>query len=401
MVNDTVKVIEDLFDLGDLKSHDNTQAEEYECSSVDNEPFEKLTEGINIDIEESKDKGINLELKENKEDPHDIVKDVSSKKCEKKDIIESKEPMKEHEVHSSVALDTVSGFDSEWDSIPEKEDLKEEALNEDKEIQATMGDDIFNPDAVEELDEEVLEKPKVKEGVLDEIPMDSKSMLDGDKLVWSLNSSSSMYDTFYDQKKIVLDSCLAGGQVEFSIWNKELEEAQVDVVTEVFDQQLIIRQMEEIQQFRNRVKFIGVRVNNQYFLFDRFTPLLRGYLARIQYLKPVLKQDGLILEHMGDVELYFERLRALHKSVSDTEKNLAAAYDMLSRKVTICMELPPAERYNKESSKSYKAKFSSNEESKPQEEESEPQEEEFDGLPYGAKAGYKEKVSGPCSWGDM
>jgi hypothetical protein len=74
---------------------------------------------------------------------------------------------------------------------------------------------------------------------------------------------------------------------------------------------------------------------------------------------------------------------------------------MLSRKVTICMELPPAERYNKESSKSYKAKFSSNEESKPQEEESEPQEEEFDGLPYGAKAGYKEKVSGPCSWGDM
>jgi len=87
-----------------------------------------------------------------------------------------------------------------------------------------------------------------------------------------------------------------------------LEEAQVDVITEVFDQQVIIRQMEEVQQFRNRVKYIGVRVNNQHFLFKRFTPLLRGYLSRIQYLKPVLKQDGLVLEHMGDIEMYFERL---------------------------------------------------------------------------------------------
>jgi len=203
-----------------------------------------------------------------------------------------------------------------------------------------------------------------------------------------------MYDSFYRQKKIVLDSCLIGGQVQFSLWKKELEEASVDVVSEVFDQQVIIKQMEEVQQFRNRVKYIGVRVNNQYFLFDRFTPLLRGYLARIQYLKPVLKQDGLILEHMGDVEMYFERLRGLHKSVADTEKNLAAAYEMLSRKVTICMELPPAERYSKPEEKTYKfqSQLQRVEEEVPEEME------EFDELPTGAKAGPKENVSGPTGW---
>jgi hypothetical protein len=223
-------------------------------------------------------------------------------------------------------------------------------------------------------------------------------LIDGDKIRWSLKSPSEMYIPFYMQKKVVLDSCLIGGQIEFSLWKKELEDAAVSVVSEVFDQQVIIRQMEEVQQFRNRVKYIGVRVNNQYFLFDRFTPLLRGYLARIQYLKPVLKQDGLILEHMGDVEMYFERLKGLHKSVADTEKNLAAAYEMLSRKVTICMELPPVERYEKPSpeSKLNTNKFVNNREDSVSEDMT-----GFDDLPIGAKAGPKERVSGATTWGKL
>ena len=157
--------------------------------------------------------------------------------------------------------------------------------------------------------------------------------------------------------------------------------------------------MEQVQQFRNRVKYIGVRVNNQYFLFDRFIILLRGYLARVQYLKPVLKQEGLILEHLGDIELYFERLRALHKSVGDSEKNLAAAYEMLSRKVTICMELPPAERYERPSS--YNSKFSNFQEKKVVVEKSSVDLKSFDDLPDNAQAGQKEQKVGKIGWGDI
>jgi hypothetical protein len=113
-------------------------------------------------------------------------------------------------------------------------------------------------------------------------------------------------------------------------------------------------------------------------------------LARIQYLKPVLKQEGLILEHMGDVEMYFEKLRGLHKSVADTEKNLAAAYEMLSRKVTICMELPPVERYSKADRKE-RPQFQYEE--KPSEEL-----DDFDDLPSGAAAGPEIKKSGPTGW---
>ena len=215
------------------------------------------------------------------------------------------------------------------------------------------------------------------------------------KIEWSLKSPSEMFSKFYHQKNMFLKKCVVGGQVEYSRWMEELEEAEVDVVTEVFDQQVIIKQMEKVQQCRNRVKYIGVRVNNQYYLFDRFIGLLRGYLARIEYLKPVLKQDGLILEHMGDIEMYFERLKALHNSVSITEKNLAASYEMLSRKVTICMELPPIERYERPSLSEHKSKFIN------KNKENLDGLEDFDDLPENAKAGPKEKNSGSIGWNEI
>jgi len=93
--------------------------------------------------------------------------------------------------------------------------------------------------------------------------------------------------------------------------------------------------------------------------------------------------------------MYFERLRGLHKSVADTEKNLAAAYEMLSRKVTICMELPPVERYNKPEATPYHSKFSTSKEITPSELD------DFDNLPDHAEAGPLEKKSGAISWNEI
>ena len=398
MTDDSLKEFEEMFNLNSSKDDENTQAEEYGHSMDSEEPFEKLAKEVSGDIKNISDNGKGIEVEV--EDPHDIIKDVMSK--EHKEIEQVKEEPEE-------VLTTISD-DIDFDTLPDmepKEESKEEkiaeAIMEIKEVHDKFNKNDFINDVREEDQKDIsksLEKDQTSP--LDEIKVQSCSMIEDDKIKWSLKSPSVMYEPFYRQKKVVLDSCIIGGQVEFSLWSKELEEAQVDVVTEVFDQQVIIKQMEAVQQFRSRVKYIGVRVNNQYFLFDRFTPLLRGYLARIQYLKPVLKQDGLVLEHMGDVEMYFEKLRGLHKSVADTEKNLAAAYEMLSRKVTICMELPPAERYSKPGHQGnlprYKYEEESSEESleKPLEKLS-----DFDDLPTGAEAGPEVKKSGPTGWDSL
>ena len=78
--------------------------------------------------------------------------------------------------------------------------------------------------------------------------------------------------------------------------------------------------------------------------------------------------------------------------MGDTDKNLSAAYEMLSRKVTICMELPPVERYSKPDNKSYHSKFDTVKKIISSEMES------FDDLPDNATAGPEEKKSGAIGW---
>jgi len=394
----TLKEFEKMFDITPSVKDDDTQSEEYAHSNDSKDPFDKLVSEVHDNIKEISDKGFILEVKEKVvEDPHDIIKDVALKEPKEEQlgfdkVEEPKEEPKEDDAMLSAFME------DDFDTLPEmeiekiEEKIEEEPKEEVKELSGEIREVIAD---ISEFHNDIKDKEEDEDSVLDEIKVGSCAMTENDKIKWSFTSTSTMYDTFYQQKKRVIDSCLVGGQVEYSLWTKELEEASVNVVTEVFDQQVIIRQMEEIQQFRNRVKYIGVRVNNQYFLFDRFTPLLRGCLARIQYLKPLLKQDGLVLEHMGDVEMYFERLRGLHKSVADSERNLAAAYEMLSRKVTICMELPPAERYSKPEEKKYRLQQEHIEYKVPE------HIKDFDDLPDNASAGPKEHKIGVVGWDSL
>ena len=390
-----IKKFEEMFDLNLNKNND--QAEEYGDSTETEEPFDNLAGEMQKEIDGMSDKGSALAV----EDPHDIVKDV----CSKGHDFEIVEQVEEQKQEMPVEED-------DFDELPEQEISTKEVVDEVNEVHEKMEEEsrIPNKETVEAIKEAEDGGGKTFETVdelIEELDSDEdiKPLIVNDKIQWYLKSSSDMYNNFYVQKRTFLDICIyqAGGQIEYTRWTKELEEAEVSVVSEVFDQQVIIRQMEDVQQHRNRVKYIGVRVNNQYYLFERFISLLRGCLAKIQYLKPILKQEGLILEHMKDIELYSERLKALHNSVSTTEKNLAATYEMLSRKVTICMELPPVERYEKPDRsyrpKSYVAEEKANENSLSEGMHG------YDDLPNNAmvspKVDHKKRLSGEMSWADF
>jgi hypothetical protein len=369
---DSLKKFEEMFDLD--SNGENDQAEEYGNSTGSNETFEDLSKEVQAEIKEIPDKGSSIKV----EDPHDIIMEVSSR---------------EGKIQEAVAEEVVEKVEEQQDF----DDFDELVVDEDS-INLNFASKEKEKE-VEEKEKEVEEKEKEVEEKEKETEVEKKETVEyifggGDKSVeWYLNPPADMYDGFYREKRKFLTKCIVGGEIEYARWTKELEEAQVDVVTEVFDQRVIIRQMEEIQQYRDRTKYIGVRVNNQYYLFDRFIVLLRGALAKVQYLKPVLKQDGLILEHMGDIELYMQRLKALHNSILATEKNLAASYEMLSRKVTICMELPPAERYDKKDSQQIRPPFSYQQENK--------ELRDYDDLPKNAVAGQKKQIVGKINWGQI
>jgi hypothetical protein len=168
---------------------------------------------------------------------------------------------------------------------------------------------------------------------------------------WLLDSPLPRYDIFYAYKKQAIDRCCVYGELKFANLRKDIRQAVVDVSNVTFDPREIHIKMQTVQDWRNRVKQIQIEVSTQYFLWKRAIPLLRGFLARVETSKPLIRQEGLVMEHMGDIELYFGELEGLHESIERIDTNLNSACECLSRQITIAMPMKSIERYERQEQK--------------------------------------------------
>lgn len=164
-----------------------------------------------------------------------------------------------------------------------------------------------------------------------------EAVVSGGEILWNTDSPTELYNEFYAIKTDHINKFSGGEQLNFARLYQDLYSTSVDTSTEVLDKYILMEKLDLVVQGINRVAMIQVQVNQQQFVWKRFVELLRGALARVQYLKPVLKQDGLQLEHMGDVEFYTERLNALKESAHDCMKNLERAFEAVSRKVSVML----------------------------------------------------------------
>lgn len=306
MSNKVIKDFKDMFDINEadkeIESSDNSD-------NTDNyESFDQLTSDISDSISECDKKGQQIE-KKSKKTAHDVIKETC---LENTSVEQIDEEIKE----TDGAI----------------EDIDFETLSELKEEEPEKKEEKQNDKLEKMTKRELKEYRRKKYGSI--IKMD-----------WFLESPASLYDIFYDKKAELVYGFSGGEQLDFEQYNQELIDCSINISGEVFDKNLIQQQMGIIQQFKERVKVIYIKCNNQYFLWKRFVEILRGCLARVQYEKPIIKQEGLIHEHMRDIEWYFCKLESLHNNVNHVTKTLDSAYDCLSRKVSIAMELKPMERY--------------------------------------------------------
>jgi hypothetical protein len=167
------------------------------------------------------------------------------------------------------------------------------------------------------------------------------------KHVWKLDCPSAKYNYFYKEKRDALENMLlVGGELDFDKIFAELEGASVDVsVGETFVPDLICKKLEEVQRFRDRIKQLQLQVNRQYFHWERAMELFDGLLRRTEYDK--FKQDGVMYEHMYDMEMYHSDLKSLHRSIDTVSRTLDGAFECLSRQVTITMPMKEvSDRYS-------------------------------------------------------
>lgn len=163
---------------------------------------------------------------------------------------------------------------------------------------------------------------------------------------WILNSPAPKYDGFYREKASLLTDgprgILIGGKVNFDELFDELSTLNCDMTVTTYDPQAIYEKMVSVQQMRERVREIQLKVSRQFFLWERYIELFQGVLARTEYVRG--KQEGIIYEHMRDMEHYFCSLKALQRGSETIFKTLDAAFDVLSRQVTIVMPMKDVER---------------------------------------------------------
>ena len=162
---------------------------------------------------------------------------------------------------------------------------------------------------------------------------------------WKLKSPSGKFDWFYKEKASLISRILVDGPIPFSKYRQELKESSVDIAVPTFDTREIHQRMLNIQGIKERLKQIQIHCNSQIFLWERSVHLMHGVLARVENEKPAIKNEGIVFEHMEDMEEYYSHLRSTVKSADAVMKTLDSAQDCLSRQVTIAMPLKTVDRY--------------------------------------------------------
>lgn len=151
-----------------------------------------------------------------------------------------------------------------------------------------------------------------------------------------ITSKDTDLDNFYNIKQDALASwLLPGGAMNFSALMDEIRQARPDLSKVVFgDMKSMFVALNHIQKWKDRITSIQIDVNQQYYAWKRAIELFRGVLARCRYEKPSERQEGVVMEHMGDLIVYMSKLESIHASVSAVAENLDNAFDCISRQIT-------------------------------------------------------------------
>jgi len=192
--------------------------------------------------------------------------------------------------------------------------------------QTAHNEDTDAGEEVEETKEESVTTPSVA----------SKADEDG----WTLVPPSPMFAHFYSEKQNFIKSLTRGGKpIPVDKLMNELRSCHVSANTELMDLEGMADKFNKIQSFLDRVVQIKIQATGQCSASKRGVELLRGVLAKVTYEKPAARQDGVIHDHMKDIEMYACEVEALEQAAKDVYHNLLESKEILSRKISITLEL--------------------------------------------------------------
>lgn len=376
------------FDLDSKNEESNTEGEEeYANITESEESFDELSSQFKDDSMNIKYDGVSLGNEEDNMEKETTILDAVDKICNDNDNIsndilienmskgDNNERYNKQDKRVVNTSDNTNRKDSEIDN-KNSDEIKNNSRISETDCEQDKNDDRENDEKIEYDGIDVVEDESKKEenNFFDSEANEEKEKEDNNicneniendnnqnksnvkekmcveydpNFNWSLESPSRIYDNFYKKKMAALCKSLVGGEkINFDRIEREISSYCVDVTSETFDQREVDARMQEAISYRERLVQISVRVNAQYHKFKEEYESLKGVLARVEYLKPAKRQDGLEYEHLWDMHNYLSRLESLHISLSQVDKVLSDVYQMLSRKVSMYMESRVREIYD-------------------------------------------------------
>jgi hypothetical protein len=157
---------------------------------------------------------------------------------------------------------------------------------------------------------------------------------------WLLTSPYPMLNNFYAQKAFLITSITkTGKQLPIPKLLEELQKSYVNTSVEMSDLHGMYNKLTDIQNFLDRVVQIKILATAQCSATKRSVELLRGLLAKVCYEKPAARQDGVNYDHLRDIEMYACEIESLEQAAKDIYHNLLEAKEILSRKISVSIEL--------------------------------------------------------------
>tara|TARA_Y100000310_G_scaffold344994_1_gene461024 strand:- start:9495 stop:10640 length:1146 start_codon:yes stop_codon:yes gene_type:complete len=371
--------IRDIFEISSTKGIDESFDDRDAIADID---FAARSDEVSGVVKKVSDKATTLEITEKKE----MAKEESKSS---EDLLKSSIEQGEGQEKEAYGDDIFGEFDPDAETGKKDEKVEENDEKSNRKEEENVDSDVMENDAKTAEKQEEIISSQVKNDV----------KIEDGEIQWLFKPPSDKYKFFYEEKKSILATIMPDGQITYNAWMKELQNSAVDISTlELYDLKEIHAKTVEVQKVRDRVQEIALQCNAQYFLWERSLELFRGLLSRIEpNLKPASAREGLIYEHMRDMELYFTRLRSIHRSSDHVLKTLELAFETLSRQVTIALQnREPVERYSKHDVKQQKQRLE--EITQVKEEMVKQQFADYDKLEDGAESKPPPKKTGVVEW---
>lgn len=345
-MNEQINDIADLFDINSDRDNESGEGSNdystYASDDVSSKPsFDDLVEEVGDQLDVVAKKSPSLDVPKAEHEYEDDT-EVKAETDEAESIIKgsmARDDIKIPKERGEIDYDEVfsssakgEGHDQAEYNIEEKDSDQDSHSESNKSVDDSAQQSPKRPEEAPNTSEQPNGICR-KEASMESVNDDSYS----GEVEWLLDCPSEKYERFYDKKREELPFLLPNGQIKFRRVQAELRESHVQLELDTFDKETIGRQMSEVEELLHRVSQIQLDLNDQYYRWKRFIDLFRGNLARVDYEKPAVRQDGVIYDHMRDFEAYFSKLEALYLSANQVYKTLEAAFDCLSRQLTIVL----------------------------------------------------------------